>query len=254
MGATILGEKLEKLMPEIGFIVEEMRTINGDQDKLETELRFTRPSQEQSPSSGTIPTEKTTTVEPPSIEPTTKVIVEDAPQIPSISESTGPTLEVLGEDETPPMLEIVQPPSVGGQKITRLERTMLKSAIRAITERRQPVPYRELLNEVYMDLVDHKVEFDSARQIETTLLNHNGREVILLDEADGLEQRIIKKWGLGKQKLRSERSHRIPVLNRVKAVTPKITNIRKIIRRPRKSRYKARAEDRDDNGDPSSGG
>src|SRR5205807_8269618 len=86
--------------------------------------------------------------------------------------------------EPSPVLEIAQTPTWRNARMTRPARAILKSAVTTITTRQAPVPYRELLNQVYMELADKKVDFDSARQIETTLLNHNGREILLIDEAD----------------------------------------------------------------------
>ncbi len=250
-GATILSEKLGKLMPQIGFIVDETRTINTGQDKVEMELRFTRPAREQPETSETLSTERATTLEPSPVESANLAEISDDSLETQSRQEHPSTPEVPVRPETLPTLEVVEQPPELGQKLTRLERTVLRSAVRAITERHQPVPYRELLNEVYMDLVDRNVEFDSARQIETTLLDHNGREVVLLDESDGPKGRAVKKWGLGKQRLRSERSVRIPGLNRVKAVGPRITGIRKIIRRPRESNYRMKLRDQDDAGDQS---
>jgi hypothetical protein len=238
-GATVLTDKLEKMMPEIGFAIEETRAISSPQGKPEIELRFRRPASEQAPTIESPSTEQGSIAETPATEPIPSLTLENAPEVLTALGPAAPILaEVPVEKESPPMLDVVQQSLVPGQRrMTRLERTMLKSAIRVINEHHQTVSYRELLNEVYMDLVDQRVEFDSARQIETTLLSHNGQEIVLVEESDGPGRRIVKKWGLGKQKLRSERSHKIPVLNRVRAVTPKITSIRKIIRRPRKSRY-----------------
>jgi hypothetical protein len=261
-GATVLTDKLEKMMPEIGFAIEETRAITSPQGKPEIELRFRRPAAEQAPTREDPSTEQSSILETPAAEPTLAREPIPSPETPEnapgvlpaqepaaslLEEAASILAEVPVEKESPPMLEMVQQSLVPGQrKMTRLERTMLKSATRIINEHHQTVPYRELLNEVYMDLVDQRVEFDSARQIETTLQSHNGQEIVLVEESDGPGGRIVKKWGLGKQKLRSERSHRIPVLNRVRAVTPKITSIRKIIRKPRKSRYVRVKENEDD--------
>jgi hypothetical protein len=256
-GATILSEKLQKLLPEVGYIVEESRSIITGQDKIDTELRFRRPVAEQASIAETASTEPGSVLKSSEVELTSLSESPDTPAevLPLERPSAMISEEIPADQErmpTLPVLHVARPLPHPVQKITRLERDMLKSAIRAIKEHRPPVAYRELLNEVYMDLVDHKVEFDSARQIETTLLNHNGQEVVLLDESDFLQGRAVKKWGLGPQKLRSDRSRAIPMLKRVKAVTPKISSIRKIIARPRKPRYVPRPENEDDNVDRSS--
>src|SRR5439155_1476169 len=117
--------------------------------------------------------------------------------------------------EPPPVLEIAQTPTWRNARMTRPERAILKSAVTTITARQEPVPYRELLNQVYMELVDKKVDFDSARQIETTLLNHNGREILLIEEADETETRVLQKWWLGEQQVAPEKARRIPFLGKI---------------------------------------
>jgi hypothetical protein len=81
--------------------------------------------------------------------------------------------------------------------MTRQEKAMLRSAISILSKRREPMPYHELLNQVYMELVEKKVEFDSARQIESTLLKHTGRELALTEESDEQGLKRIKQWSLG---------------------------------------------------------
>jgi hypothetical protein len=254
-GATILSDKLEKMMPEIGFAIEETQAISSPNGKPEIELRFRRPAAEQAPTTESPSTDQSSIPETPPNEPIPPLeIPESAPEVlpaqgPAASlleEAPSILEEVPIEMESAPTLEVVQGSLIPSQgKMTQLERTMLKSAIRAINEHHQTVPYRELLNEVYMDLVEQRVEFDSARQIETTLLSHNGQEIVLVEECDGPGGRIVRKWGLGKQKLRSKRGRGIPVLKRVRALTPRIASIRKVLRRPRKSRY-VRAEETED--------
>src|SRR5437016_12927058 len=87
--------------------------------------------------------------------------------------------------------------------MSRLERETLKAAIATISEHREPVPYRELVNQVYMELGERKIDFDSARQIEATLLDHNGRELLLIDETDEYRSTIVKKLWLSATQMSS---------------------------------------------------
>ena len=248
-GSSILSAKLEKMMPEVGFTIEEQKAIISPQGKPEVELRFRRPGEKQVDTSDSS-LEQSDVLQMPFSEPN---LAPSSPENPTTSSPPKPSPISLAPPEQGalPALEIVAPPAQT-RRMSRLERTMLRSAIRAITEHHQPVLYRELLNEVYMDLVDQEVEFDSARQIETTLLDHNGQEVLLLEENDESVGHAVKKWGLGTQKMKPGRGTRLPSLNRVKAIAPKITSIRKIIRRPRKPRYNQTRESEDDtSGQPS---
>jgi hypothetical protein len=114
---------------------------------------------------------------------------------------------------------------------------MVKAAVEVLSHHSDPLPYRELLNQVYMDLVDKKVDFDSARQIESTLLNHNGREIVLLEEVDEANDRIVKKWGLGETRLAPEKGGRIPLVGRISHSKPRLPTVRFPFRKPKRSRY-----------------
>jgi hypothetical protein len=114
---------------------------------------------------------------------------------------------------------------------------MIKAAVEVISQNQHPVPYRDLLNQVYMDLVDRKVDFDSARQIETTLLNHNGKEILLLEEADQANAKIIRSWWLGEQKLAPEKKSRVSLLRRISTSKAKFSSVRFLRRKSQKSRY-----------------
>jgi len=141
------------------------------------------------------------------------------------------------EATAPPVLEVSEEPRWIPAKLSRMERNMLKAAVEIISRHQEPVPYRELLNQVYMDLVDKKVDFDSARQIETTLLNHNGKEVLLLEGADEASGKIIRTWWLGEEKLAPEKRTRISLLRRISTSKAKLPSVRFLHRKPRKSRY-----------------
>jgi hypothetical protein len=217
--ATSVGDRFQKLLPDTGFIIEEAGMIYRTEGKPETELRFRKPVQEiqhESPSTPTM-TEEVISMQPPT---------------PPLSLEEGAI-----ESAAPPVLEISREPQWIPVKLSRMEKSMLRSAVEIISRHQEPVPYRELLNQVYMDLVDRKVDFDSARQIETTLLNHNGREILLIEETDAANARIIRKWWLGEQKLAPEKRKRIPGIGRIALSKPKLPSLRFPFRKPQKSRY-----------------
>jgi hypothetical protein len=122
--------------------------------------------------------------------------------------------------------------------MTRPERTMLKSAVAIISARGEPVPYRELLNQVYMELVEEKVDFESAREIETSLLKHNGREVLLVQEADETGTKVIQKWWLGDQKVAPTREHKIPIIGKMSRPRPHLRRPRGLLTKFQRRRYK----------------
>jgi hypothetical protein len=217
--ATTVGDRFQRLMPNTGFTIEEAGVIYRTQGKPETELRFRKPIEEVQHQSSTSPPAEEELVSPQS------------PVLPS------PLNESAVESIAPPVLEISKEPQWVPSKPSRVEKTMVKAAVEVLSHHSDPVPYRELLNQVYMDLVDKKVDFDSARQIETTLMNHNGREIVLFEEADMVNDRIVKKWGLGERKLAPEKKGRIPLVGRISHSKPRLPTVRFPFRKPKRSRY-----------------
>lgn len=210
--ATGLADRFQRLMPDTGFMVESAGIIYRIQGRPENELRFRKP----------IPAE-------------TRVLPESKPMDETgASPLPAPPL-ALGESaqdtDSPPVLEVSEEPWVD-LRMTRIERVILKSAVETIARRQEPVPYRELLNQVYMDLVDRGIDFDSARQIENTLLDHNGRELLLVENADEVNAKVVKKWWLGGQKIVGEKNSGLSKLG------SKIPRPQNLFRRLRKPRYK----------------
>lgn len=111
----------------------------------------------------------------------------------------------MEETEEPPRAAEAreEQPSVEPPR-TKQELSILKAAIRIIERRQDSVSYRELLYEVYADLLDRDVEFESVRQIEATLLKQVGRELVLLDGMDDATGLIVKKWWVGDKRVEDE--------------------------------------------------
>src|SRR6266568_913450 len=190
----------------------------------ENQLRFRKPVQEQSAS--------------PIVKP---AIEEPAPVSPLLPPAM-PAEKAL-DLEPPRVLEIAQTPAWRNARMTRPERAILKSAVTTITARQEAVPYRELLNQVYMELVDKKVDFDSARQIETTPLNNNGREILLIEEADETGTRVLQKWWLGEQQVAPEKPRRLPFLGKIARARPKLPRPQGLLTRFQKPRYEHHGTD-----------
>jgi hypothetical protein len=235
--AASLGERLERLMPQTGFVIEKTGAIYRTPGKQETELRFRKPA-----------VEKIMAPEPTA----TLGVQETIEETPAAPIGLAPAIdETVVRSESPPMLAVAEQPIWVDRRMTRLERSILKAAIRNITEHRQPVLYRELLNQVYMDLVDHGVEFDSARQIEATLLDHNGRELLVVEEQDDTGSRTIKKWWLGDQKMGPDKRLSVSGKAWMSGRKRKLPNLQRVFRRSRKSRYESKGSDSDDAGEES---
>ncbi len=235
-----LEDRFRKLMPATGFEVESSTVVYRTPGKRENQLLFRKPVQpEKTPSKVEQSLEEQapalTLPSPPTILPATEPSPPTAP--------AGGSLDL----EPPPVLETIQPPAWPNTRVTRPERAILKTAIATITARQEPVPYRELLNQVYMELVDKKVDFDSARQIETTLLNHNGREILLLEETDETGARVQRKWWLGDQQLAPEKARRFPFLGKITRARSKLPKPHGLLTKFQKPRYEHQTENAEDN-------
>ena len=216
--ATGVGDRFQRLMPNTGFTIEVAGVIYRVEGKPETELRFRKPLQKVHEESQKVPSVLDAIPAPPLPEPL------------SLDEGA---VETAG----PPVIEISEEPTKITAKLSRLERSIIKTAIEVISQRQHPVPYRELLNQVYMDLVDKKVDFDSAREIEAALLDHNGREIVLLEAVDQANDRVIRTWWLGEQKLAPEKKPRDSLLKKISTAKPKLPSVRLLHRKPREPRY-----------------
>ncbi len=123
---------------------------------------------------------------------------------------------------------------------------MLKTAIVILSKQAEPVVYRDLLNQVYMELVEKKVPFDSARQIETILLAHNGRELALIEESDPQGFKTAKKWTLGEDKL-SPDSKSSTILGKITSRRPNVPSVTRLLMKwQRKPRYSSKSSGDDD--------
>jgi hypothetical protein len=217
--ATSVGDRFQRLMPNTGFTIESAGIIYRVQGKPETELRFRKPTQESEQ-------------EPPATAPSIEDVVSMSPPMSSSSLN-----EEVTEAVAPPVLELSEEPQWIPPKLSRMEKSMLRSAVEIISRHQEPVPYHELLNQVYMDLVDRKIDFDSARQIEATLLNHNGREILLIEETDEVNARVTKKWWLGEERLAPEKKES-SVMGKIASTRPKLASVRQFLRKRQRPRYK----------------
>jgi len=214
--ASSISDRFQKLLKWSGFSIQDTGTNYLAPGQPETQLRFKKP-----------------------LTPQESVAQE--------TETTSALAQAIEEEssipDTPPQLRIPAPPEWTQTSMTKQERYMLKAAISILSQRKEPVPYRELLNQVYMELVEKKVEFDSAKQIETSLLKHLGGELVLTEEEDEQGQIISKAWGIGEEDLSPEPQGRLSVFNRFsvhRVHTPTVMHfLRKWNRRPRQ-KYKPR--------------
>jgi hypothetical protein len=216
--ASTLGDRFQKLFTWTGFSIEDTGTIYRAPGKPETQLRFKKPL---APSQTDVQ------------EPETTPVLGQAME----TESSFP--------DTPPQLTVTCQPDWVPAKMTKQERATLRSAVSILSKRREPVPYHELLNQVYMELVERKVEFDSARQIESTLLKHAGRELALTEESDEQGSTVVKKWSLGEEGLSPDHDGRSSIFKRLSSHHPRVPPVMRLLKkwqRNPKPRYRPRAQ------------
>lgn len=179
--ATTIEDRFQKLLPYTGFNIEASSIVYRTPGVPETELRFRKPLDKNDDS------ERAEVESKQSQSRTTASLSVMEPEHP--------------QDDQPPVDASSYGADIFSPKATPSQRAMIKAAVRLITERQNPVPYRELLNQVYMELVDKKIDFDSSRQIENTLLGHVGKELELVEETDATGTRWVRKWWLGEREV-----------------------------------------------------
>jgi len=120
---------------------------------------------------------------------------------------------------------------------------MLRSALSILSKQREPMPYHELLNQVYMELVERKVEFDSARHIESTLLKHAGQEIALTEETDEQGLKSVKRWSLGTEDLSPDHQGNMSIFRRLSSRHPRVPPVMRLLRKwQRKPKYRPRSK------------
>jgi len=176
--ASALNDRLVRVLPWTGFHLEKSDLIYRVPGKPENELVFRKP----------VSVRRFVQVEERD-ELSTPISILEVPSIGT---------------EQPPAVEVIEEPVWLEPRMSRRELAMVRSAVTTIERRKEPVPYKELLNDVYMELLDKKVDFESARQIETTLLKHAEKELTIIEDIDETGSRVLKKWWLGERLLRAE--------------------------------------------------
>ena len=214
--ASTLGDRFQKLLTWTGFSVEDTETIYRAPGKPETQLRFKKPL---SPS------------ESDAQEPEATPVLEQAIE----SESSF--------RDIPPQLTVSTQPDWGLTKMTKQERAMLRSALSILSKSREPMPYHELLNQVYMELVERKIQFDSARQIESTLLKHSGQELALTEETDERGLKSVKRWSLGTEDLSPDHDGKASIFRKLSGHHPRVPPVMRFLKKwQRKPKYRPRAK------------
>jgi hypothetical protein len=214
--ASTLGDRFQKLLTWTGFSIEDAGTIYRAPGKPETQLRFKKPrsaseSDDQEPE-------------------TTPLLAQDI-----VSGASLPDI--------PPQLTVSTQPDWGLTKMTKRERAMLRSALSILSKQKEPMPYHELLNQVYMELIERKVQFDSARQIESTLLTHTGQELALTEETDEQGLKSVKRWSLGTEDPSLDHDGKLSIFRKLSNHHPRVPPVMRLLRKWQgKPKYRPRSK------------
>jgi hypothetical protein len=96
-----------------------------------------------------------------------------------------------------------------------------------------------------MEMVERKVEFDSARQIESTLLKHTGRELTLTEEPDEQGTKAAKSWNLGEEDLAPNSDESPSIFEKLSGHRPRFPPVVRLLRkwqRKPKQKYRPRPQ------------
>jgi len=89
---------------------------------------------------------------------------------------------------------------------SKKERSIIKAALSVIKRHGGAIPEEEMLRETYMELLQRKIEFESMKEIEQTLLQHTNQELQATNQDD---DKIFdsRKWWSATKKGKLTSSH-----------------------------------------------
>ena len=98
-----------------------------------------------------------------------------------------------------------------------------------------------------MEMVERKVEFDSAKQIESILLKHVGLELSLTEESDEQGLKAVKRWSLGEDDLAPDHDGSSSVFRKLSDHHPKVPPVMRLLKKwQRRPRYKSKRQTQED--------
>ncbi len=185
-----VADKIRNLVSAVGFQADE-REIVDKEGEAEVELKLLKPVE-------TIQAAPTIVEATPMEASAITAVQPNVPQEPLTVLKRLPARRMFRKvgPHAPELEQQVWP----RHKTSRKETAMVKSALKVISTYGVPVAYKELLNEVYLDLLQSHTEFESAREIEKALLSHVGHELVLVDE-ESSPGRLVRKWWSGDEPL-----------------------------------------------------
>ena len=208
--ATRLGNRLVKIVSWTGFDLENSQVIFRSPGRAENELVFRKPA---------VSEHADMVKQDEQVEPVEEQEPMEAPKPPQWGlsgdlDNSMPGDEDLTNDlyepgvprdtEGPHLEEQIEEPVWAQPELAPQELAIVTSAVKVIERTAEPVEYKGLIMQVYMDLVDREINFESVKQIEEILVQHAGREVSIFDQLDQTGANVVKYWWLGESAVQTE--------------------------------------------------
>jgi hypothetical protein len=223
--ATRLNNRLVRVVSWSGFNLENSQVIFRVPGRPENQLIFRKPATTGQVVPQVPKSDSESGMEEDSLDQEISALEDSF----SADERTGPELETRSEPEeieAPPVDEQIEDPVWTQTSLDPLESAMLSSAVKVIERVGEPVPYRELINEVYMDLLDREVSFESVNQIEVTLLQHAGKELAIIEQLDEIGANVVRSWWLGETGIRTEKGLAKGLRAKLSRVRTRVRNVK----------------------------
>ncbi len=198
--ATRLSGRLARVVSWTGFDLENSRVIFRIPGRPENELVFRKPAiSEEADSEQTEAPEPAAPEEPPNPE-------QDLTSLGELDNSVGTDGGLTGdlyqpgkadENDGPPVDEKIEDPVWAQPGPSPVEAAIIASALKMIERTNAPVRHEDLVEEVYQDLVNENVIFDSVDQVEEVLVSHEGKELTAIEQRDETGTEVVRCWWLG---------------------------------------------------------
>jgi len=198
--ATRLSGRLARVVSWTGFDLENSRVIFRTPGRPENELVFRKPAiAEEADSEQTEAPEPAAPEEPPNPE-------QDLASMGELDNSLGADGGLTGdlyqpgkadENDGPPTDEEIEDPVWAQPEPSPVETAIIASALKMIRRANAPIRHENLVEEVYADLVNENISFDSVGQVEDVLVSHEGKEFTAMEQLDETGTDVVRFWWLG---------------------------------------------------------
>src|SRR5467141_4959331 len=232
-----VGDRIRGLIKSVGFNLE-TTTVVHEQGQDEIELRLKKPVESIKPVRQTAEAFKGSMEQ-------SDMVSNREPLIGGLEVNVAEALV----EEAPPiqvqssMVDLKPQVWSHSRQVNKREIAMVRSAAIVIVNHGSPVEYRELLSQVYRDLLEHSSgDFGWIREIEGALLRHAGQELLLIEEES--QDRVLRNWSIGEEPVADSPAPQWEKLERMKTIAKlaetRMKGLREKLHGDRKSGYRKR--------------